>query len=223
MPYIGYFQLLSCVDAVVFLDDVKFSKGGWVNRNRIQIRGVERYLTVPIERASSSLTIAQRRVSSSFDRNEMKQLIKNAYGDAPEFERAIATISAAIDFGSKSLFEYVVHSVKSVMSLLDIDIPTFISSQVLGDVHLRGQDRVVAICRALGAATYINQPNGRTLYSHAEFERNQIQLLFIDPKMETYDQKTAVFIPSLSIIDVLMYNELELITSTYLSAHTLSR
>jgi hypothetical protein len=152
----------------------------------------------------------------------MKRVIESAYGDAPEFERVIATVSVAIDFGSQNLFDYVLHSVKSVMSLLDIDIPTLISSQVLGDMNLRGQDRVVAICRELGAATYINQPNGRTLYSHAEFERNQIQLLFIDPKMETYDQKTPVFIPSLSIIDVLMFNELELITSTYLSAHSLS-
>jgi hypothetical protein len=144
----------------------------------------------------------------------MKRVIESAYGDAPEFERVIATVSVAIDFGSQNLFDYVLHSVKSVMSLLDIDIPTLISSQVLGDMNLRGQDRVVAICRELGAATYINQPNGRTLY--------QIQLLFIDPKMETYDQKTPVFIPSLSIIDVLMFNELELITSTYLSAHSLS-
>ena len=34
-PYMGYFQLMSCVDKWVVFDQIQFINKGWVNRNRI--------------------------------------------------------------------------------------------------------------------------------------------------------------------------------------------
>ena len=33
-PYIGYFQLIAAVDQFVIYDTVKYTKKGWINRNR---------------------------------------------------------------------------------------------------------------------------------------------------------------------------------------------
>ena len=35
LPYIGYFQLINSVDKFVLYDDIKYTKKGWINRNRI--------------------------------------------------------------------------------------------------------------------------------------------------------------------------------------------
>ncbi len=33
-PYIGYFQLIESVDLFVLYDNIKYTKKGWINRNR---------------------------------------------------------------------------------------------------------------------------------------------------------------------------------------------
>ena len=33
-PYIGYFQLISAVDEFIVYDNIKYTKKGWINRNR---------------------------------------------------------------------------------------------------------------------------------------------------------------------------------------------
>ncbi len=35
LPYIGYFQLMAAVDVFVLYDNIKYTKKGWINRNRI--------------------------------------------------------------------------------------------------------------------------------------------------------------------------------------------
>jgi hypothetical protein len=35
LPYIGYFQLINNVDQFVLYDNIKYTKKGWINRNRI--------------------------------------------------------------------------------------------------------------------------------------------------------------------------------------------
>jgi hypothetical protein len=44
---------------------------------------------------------------------------------------------------------------------------------------LRGQDRILAICEAVGAERYVNAPGGRHLYSEAAFADHGIELEFL--------------------------------------------
>ena len=53
--------------------------------------------------------------------------------------------------------------------------------------------------------TYINASSGEHLYSREEFRENGIELFFIRNRgAVTYSQLSNEFIPSLSIIDVIM-------------------
>ena len=81
------------------------------------------------------------------------------------------------------------------------------SSAVYGNQHLRGADRVIDICRAEQASHYYNLPGGRDLYEGAAFASHGIDLCFIETKLAPYPQTTAAFQPGLSMLDVLMYND----------------
>ena len=35
LPYIGYFQLIGAVDLFIVYDNIKYTKKGWINRNRM--------------------------------------------------------------------------------------------------------------------------------------------------------------------------------------------
>jgi hypothetical protein len=92
---------------------------------------------------------------------------------------------------------------------LDISTEIVISSSVQIDHDLKGQDKVLALCKQLDASTYINAIGGQELYSPAVFSENNIKLKFLRTKPVSYPQFKNDFIPNLSILDVLMFNSKE--------------
>jgi hypothetical protein len=91
------------------------------------------------------------------------------------------------------------------MAALGITTPVLKSSQVLPATALRGQDRVIALCSALGATTYVNPIGGTTLYSSGDFLSNGMSLQFLHSNLSPYPQSSASFEAALSIIDVIAY------------------
>jgi hypothetical protein len=93
-----------------------------------------------------------------------------------------------------------------------------VSSTVPIDSALAGQDKVLALCEALGATTYINPIGGVELYSRQDFAARGIELHFLQPLPLEYVQFGRPFVPWLSIIDVLMFNELDTVRA-WLDSH----
>jgi hypothetical protein len=93
-----------------------------------------------------------------------------------------------------------------------------VSATVPIDHALSGQDKVLALCEALGATTYINPIGGIELYSREDFLARGIELHFLQPRPLEYPQFGGPFVPLLSIIDVLMFNELDTVRA-WLDSH----
>lgn len=75
----------------------------------------------------------------------------------------------------------------------------------------KGQEKVLALCRAVGADTYINAIGGTELYSREEFGSQGVELKFISSKPYRYGQFGVTFVRGLSIIDVLMFHSLDVV------------
>jgi hypothetical protein len=84
------------------------------------------------------------------------------------------------------------------------------------DHALKGKERVVEICKALGATHYYNPIGGRELYSRDQFEEAGVRLRFLRTGDIRYEQFQHPFVPHLSIIDVMMFNDKDSI-GTYLT------
>ena len=81
-----------------------------------------------------------------------------------------------------------------------------LSSQIDKNNELRGQEKILEICRKLGAQEYYNAIGGRRLYSVRKFEENGIGLWFVQMDEICYPQFSQPFEPGLSILDVMMFN-----------------
>ena len=68
------------------------------------------------------------------------------------------------------------------------------------------QDKVLALCQAAGATTYVNAIGGTELYSPDAFRDRGIDLRFIKSRPFEYHQFGKDFVPRLSILDVMMFN-----------------
>lgn len=209
-PYIGYWQLLAAVDKYIIYDDVNFIKGGWINRNRILNGKNVQYFNVQMEGASSFKHINQINVQKNDVYVEKsKKTLWNAYHKAPFFESAFPVITDILDCEEINLAKYLEYSIKAVCRYLNINTEILDSSQIEKNSFLKGEEKVIDICKHMGANKYYNAIGGKDLYNFSNFKSQGIKLLFLQPGEIEYNQGTGAFIPNLSIIDVMMNNSVE--------------
>lgn len=221
LPYIGYFQLIAAVDLFIVYDNIKYTKKGWINRNRILLNGAPETITVPLESASDSLDICARSVSPDFRRRKLLGTVSNAYRKAPQYGVVFPLFEQIVNFESPGLFEFLLHSLVVICSYLKIATPIERSSRLVIGSELRGQNRVVSTCLVCGASRYVNASGGVELYSSRDFASAGITLQFLRPELIAYRQFEAPFVPWLSILDVLMFNSVAEIRESILPRYAL--
>jgi hypothetical protein len=207
-PYIGYFQLMACCDTFVLHDDVQYIKEGWVNRNRILVNGRAEWLTLPVEYASHSLPISQRHyVAGEGWRKKLLRRLEGAYRHAPNYSSTMALLDRSLSNEECNVAAFNANALREIANAVGARVVILESSSLEKDNSTHGAERVAAICSALGATTYINPVGGAHLYSESFFNQRGLNLEFLRPRLEVYAQGNTPFVPSLSIIDVLMFND----------------
>lgn len=209
LPYIGYFQLLNAVDKYVIYDNIQYTKKGWINRNRILQNGKDLLVSIPLEKDSDYLDVKDRFVSKGFDRRKLLNQIRESYRKAPYFEIVMPMVESIINSESDNLFQYIYNSVQNICQYLNIDTEIVISSSLAIDHSLKGQDKVIAICKELQATDYINAIGGQELYDKDDFKKENIGLHFLSTNPIEYRQFKNEFVPWLSILDVMMFNSVD--------------
>jgi hypothetical protein len=221
LPYIGYFQLISAVDAFVVYDNIKYTKKGWINRNRILINGADAYLSLPLKGASDSLCIFEREIAENFNRAKVMDQIKGSYQRAPHFAATGALVERILNYSDGNLFRFLFNSIMETCAHVGLRSRFIVSSQLPIDHALRAQDKVLAICEFLKARVYINPIGGIDLYSKDAFRARGVELKFARARHFEYAQFGAPFVPWLSIVDVLMFNPLDAVLQQILTGYDL--
>lgn len=206
LPYIGYFQLIAAVDHFIIYDNIKYTKKGWINRNRILQNGKDVIFSLPLKKDSDYLFIQNRILAASFNRYTLLNQFKGAYQKAPYFEHVRDLLEQIILHENMNLFDFLHYSLLKTCEYLGIATTITVSSSIEIDHNLTSQNKVLALCKAMYATTYVNTIGGLDLYSKNDFNEKKIDLKFIKSIPFEYSQFGNVFIPSLSIIDVMMFN-----------------
>jgi hypothetical protein len=221
-PYVGYFQLINAVDEFVIYDNIEFTKKGWINRNRILVNGKDVFVSLPLKKDSDFLNVNERFLADTWDveRKKMLNRIKESYRKAPYFKETFHLLEKCIMHEDRNLFNFILFSVQTLIQYLNISTNLIVSSSIPIENNLKSDDKVIAICKQRGADVYINPIGGIELYDKDRFMKNNLELQFQKAKNITYNQFNNEFIPWLSIIDVMMFNNKEEII-TNLDAYNL--
>ena len=206
LPYIGYFQLIAAADCFILYDNIKYTKKGWINRNRLLVNGQDEMFSLPLKNASDALDIVQRELAADFKRHKLLNQFVGAYRHAPLFEQVFPLIERIVLHQDDNLFGYLHHAIREICAHLAIDTELRISSSVAIDHGLRAQAKVIALCQAMHADSYLNPIGGLELYDRSDFLSHGIGLHFLKSRLSAYPQFGAPFVPGLSIVDVLMFN-----------------
>lgn len=220
-PYIGYFQLITAVDMFVLYDNIKYTKKGWINRNRLLQNGVDAMFSIPLKNAPDHLNVCERELADSFDASKLLRQFEGAYRRAPQFQATFELLERVLRYEERNLFDFLHHALLQTCRHLGINTEIRVSSHLPIDHDLKAQDKVLALCAATGASTYINAIGGQALYAKPDFAQHDIALQFLQAKPFTYPQFGADFVPWLSILDVLMFNTVETIRNDFLPHYEL--
>lgn len=208
-PYIGYFQLMQAADTFVFLDDVQYIQRGWVNRNRVRAGDRWIWLTRAVEKAPRELAIVQRRYVDSGPgcASDLRRRVDALYRGATSHASSIALLTSLFDSPERNVAHFNRRHIEVLARELEITTPCIDASEVAPRDDLRGQERIIDLCRKLGASTYINPIGGVCLYDEPSFQQAGIQLLFLRTKeahVQLQPEPTH-----LSIIDHLMHDGID--------------
>ena len=217
LPYIGYWQLINVVDKFVIYDDVNYINKGWINRNNIMLNKQQFRFTLNLLGASPNKLINEIAVSENQDK--LIKTIEIAYKKAHYFDKIFPLIKKIFQYDDKNLARFIGISIMEIANYIGVKTEFIYSSEIEKNNSLKGQEKILEICRILKANEYYNLIGGMKLYDKKDFEGNNVKLRFLKAQTMEYNQFNNIFIPNLSILDIMMFNSTEEI-NTMLDSHT---
>lgn len=201
LAWLPFFQRMSESDVFVYLDDVKYSKNSFHNRNQIKTAQGAVYLTVPVRYTGhSGSTIEDIRIDNTgrWATKHWRTIVQNyartAFFDdlAPRLEKVYCREWTCLGDLNITLAEL-------LRAYLGIQTPCYRSSELR--VGGQANEKLVNLCRALGADTFVVKPGTEHYHPKEYFEAHGIGLRYFTPGSKSYPQEHGSFIPGLSALD----------------------
>lgn len=172
-PYDGFFQKMRQADLFVVLDNVKFRKNYFQNRNKIKTRaGDDIWFTVPVEKSADSKNI--RDVLTSSDPNWRKKVVRTLQ------ENLGIDLKSLYD--QEKLIDINMSSIAWCMDKMGIKKQMIMASSL--DVTGSKSELLANILRKIGATKYVSGPSGRDYLDLSMFEGIEVE--FFDPQVNNY-------------------------------------
>ena len=208
LPWLGYVAKWDAADHFIFLDTVQYEKNGWQNRNRIKTRDGPRWLTVPVSHAPLGTPIRDVRVDGAqpWPARHLRA-IEHAYAKAPHFGRYHDALRAFYARPWDRLAPLAAASAEWLARALGVEAPIALASDLAVEPPGTEGDptaRLVALCRAVGADTYLAGKDGAAYMDVAQFRAAGIAVEAQRYAHPVYAQLHGEFVPLLSALDLLL-------------------
>jgi hypothetical protein len=204
LPWRGYFALIKLADVFIFYDDVQLPQGRSF-QNRVQVKtgqGV-RWLSVPVERAGKGRQMVNKaRIKNEIDWRERHYgVMRNSLYACRHWEHCEPVLSEIFGHNWSALADLTINATLRIAGLLGLN-REFCRSSSLGITGGK-TERLVNICRRVGATKYISPLGSIQYLEHELFENAGIQVEYIAYDNRPYPQLFGKFEPYVTIFDLL--------------------
>ena len=199
-PWPGIFEQVRLAQTFVHYDDVQLPQGrSFMTRVQIRTARGPEWLTVPVKRDAKVIRDVRVDDSQDWRRKHLATLAQN-YGRAPFFAEMLELARSVIERPTPWLWELNVHSIESVASYFRLS-PTFLLSSRLG-VAGSSSERLLNLVRNLNGLVYVTGHGAKNYLDHELFERNGIEVRYMNYERAEYPQMHEHFDPHVSILDL---------------------
>lgn len=207
LPWKGYFDLMAAADEFLLFDEVQFTKNDWRNRNRIVLNGKPHWLTLPVRTAGRFGTAIQDvEVAKADWARTHWETLRQAYRAAPHFKPIGRSLERDYELAAPldRLSQINEHFLRSIAALLELET-IILRADVVARTTQDPTARLLEICKARNATSYVSGPAARSYLDLATFREAGIAVYFADYSgYPAYPQGCEPFEHGVSIIDALM-------------------
>tara|TARA_Y100000593_G_scaffold16528_1_gene32810 strand:+ start:86 stop:679 length:594 start_codon:yes stop_codon:yes gene_type:complete len=175
-PYLGFFQKMQESDLFIILDNVKFKKNNFQNRNRfLNKSGNEEWFTIPVEKKANSKLIRDVKLAEDFGwkKKLMKQMKMNFNMSDDDLNHI---------YMDDLLYTTNLRSITYCAIELGIDTPGQLASEL--DVSGTKSELLYNICKKVGATTYLSGKGGVDYLDMNVFKDINVEVF--EPKVDNY-------------------------------------
>src|SRR5208283_4675860 len=201
----GHFYWMKNSDVFILLDDVQYTRQDWRNRNYIKGPNGKQLLTVPVHWYGNSYCAINKITVDNKQNWAGRHLnaLRLAYGRAPHFKEYFPYFEMIFSKNWEFLSDLTVATMKDLAAFLDIR-PRFVISSDLSITADNTTEKLVKLCQAVGADTYLAGRRGYDNYiDHKLFHGAGIGITVKDYQPIEYPQLWGGFTSHLSVVDLL--------------------
>ncbi|MBC8287086.1 MAG: WbqC family protein [Nitrospinae bacterium] len=203
LPWLGFFEQMSRSDKFVLLDDVQYTRRDWRNRNRVRVNEGWAWLTVPVlQKSKFSQSLLETHIDNSVPwRKKHLETLRQHYSKSPFFEQYFSRCQKIYEKEWTFLFDLCLETIILLKEELGVETPLLRSSQM--EISGQKTERLLSICRELGATHYLSGEAASDYILEANFSSQGIELEYQKYDHPVYPQRYPGFVPQLSAIDLL--------------------
>jgi len=206
-PWIGYFDLIDQADTFVILDDVKFAKQSWQQRNNFKSDKGLVLFTMPIvsnknENLINEISIFNPdRIKKKFD-----SFLRTNYSKAKYFKDYfsiyIKCFNKSVDTGKIGSVNKSI--IKVTLDILKIKTKINFSSNI--KINKKKSEKIIQICKNLNEKNYLTSVGAEEylLEDKPLFLQSGINVFLHNYKHPDYNQLYKPFTPYACVLDLLM-------------------
>lgn len=206
-PWLGYFDMISQSDKLIFLDDVNFDYQSWQHRNYFKTPIGLKLFSIPVKNGKKKIFINQQKfLYSPFLKKKFFNFIISNYSKAKYFRMIREDFFHYFEKAlvSENLLDLNVDIIKWFLKYLKIEKPIIYSSSL--NIKSKKTKKIIEICKKLHATEYLSTTGAKDYLENDKdlFKNENIKLIFHKYNHPTYNQLFGAFIPFAGIIDLII-------------------
>lgn len=205
MPWYGIFEQIKRSDIFVHYDDVQLpTSSSFMTRVQINSHNAIKWLTLPVKRLDGRHSMINRcAIVEDSWRSKHSESLRHAYSECPYFADAIGLFEEIKSGNATNLAEFTARSVEILSAYLGIQTK-FVKSSELG-IPGHGSQRILDICKALDATTYVTGLGALNYLDHQSFVASGIEVLYPEYACHEFRHVNSTFTPYVSILDFIAH------------------
>jgi hypothetical protein len=203
-PFPGFFLKALCSDIIVLMDEVQFPQGTtWLTRNRFKNDQGTLWMTIPVRKKGLGLQNINEVKICHDGRWEKKHLssLKSGYAKAPFLEDHLLFLEDIFSEKFEKLIDLNTTIIRHIMECLQIPAKIQLLSRL--EIEASEPKLSLEVCKKLGASHFLAQSSAKKYLDKAAFKKNNIKVIFFNPRPIVYPQLWGPFIPNLSAFDLI--------------------
>lgn len=201
MPWLGYLDKVDQADLFLILDTVQFKKNEWQNRNRIRTSQGWQWLTVPVLHQFGQRIDEVMINPTAIWKVQHLRALEMHYARAPYIDRYLPQLRELYAAPRPKLSDLNKVTVQWLLKAYGILTPVRSASQYVA--REESTNRLIDLCRAVGATQYLAGPGAEHYMDKPRFEDSGIELETQEFHHPIYCQVYEPFERNLSALDLL--------------------